>query len=83
MIGNGRSSRAVVRKGRLNVLERPTPAGHAFTVLDEANQAVRDAEMWIGGRSYRPGERGDILVPYTSTPGAQPLVIRRGAFARP
>ena len=37
-IGNGKSSRALVRKGRLQHLVRTTPAGQAFTVVDEAGQ---------------------------------------------
>src|SRR5262249_48790298 len=39
-IGNGRSSRALVKKGTLRCLERQSAAGHAFTVLDEQNRPV-------------------------------------------
>ena len=42
-IGNGKSSRALVRKGRLHALVRTSTAGQVFTVLDEQNQQVKDA----------------------------------------
>ena len=34
-IGNGQSSRALIRKGRLRHLVRTTGAGQCFTILDE------------------------------------------------
>lgn len=34
-LGNGLSARAVIRKGKLLLLERITLAGHCFTLLDE------------------------------------------------
>ena len=34
LIGNGRSSRALIRKGGLQFLARPTPAGTNFKILN-------------------------------------------------
>ena len=42
-IGNGQSSRALIRKGRLRHLVKTTPAGQSFTILNEDNQLVTDA----------------------------------------
>ena len=49
-IGEGRSSRAFVQKGRLEVLQDISAAGHVFRVLDEARRPVRDAHAWLDGR---------------------------------
>ncbi len=74
-IGNGQSSRALVRKGRLRHLVRTTPAGQSFTILDENNQQVKNASIWLAGHEYQAGEDGQIAVPFSTNPGRQPIVI--------
>ena len=79
-IGNGQSSRAVIRKGPLRHLVRTTTAGHAFTVLDEQNRTLPKATLWFGGREYTPNDQGDIVVPFTSAPQRQAIVLQHGDF---
>ena len=79
-IGNGQSSRAVIRKGQLRHLVRTTTAGHVFTVLDEQNRKLPTATLWFGGREYTPNDKGDIVVPFTSTPQRQAIVLQHGDF---
>ncbi len=74
-IGNGRSSRALIRKGKLKYVARTGTAGQVFTVLDEKNQQIRDARLLFGGQEYKPGEDGTITVPFSHQPGRQPIVI--------
>ena len=74
-IGNGRSSRALVRKGRLRYLENVTAAGHRFVVLDDANRKLDEASLWLQGHEYRTREDGTILVPFTNKPGMQKVVL--------
>ncbi|MBS0262067.1 MAG: hypothetical protein JSS02_08915, partial [Planctomycetes bacterium] len=80
-IGNGRSSRALVRKGRLRQVVRTGPAGQVFTVLDEQNAVVKEASIWLGGRDYRADKDGQITVPFSTAPGRQPIVLQQGDFA--
>lgn len=80
-IGNGRSSRALIRKGRLRHLVRTGAAGQTFTVLDEEGQAVKNASIWLSGHDYTAGENGTITVPFSTAPGPQPIVISRGDFS--
>jgi hypothetical protein len=47
-IGGGRSSRALVRKGRLRPLVTAGTAGLNVTVVDERNTPVPDAVVWLG-----------------------------------
>ena len=81
LIGNGKSSRALVQKGRLGVLQEVTPAGHAFTVLDEAGIRLPDARAWLRGREFTPGADGRILVPFTTQPQSEVIIVEQGGFA--
>jgi hypothetical protein len=81
LIGNGKSSRALVQKGRLGVLQEITPAGHAFTVLDEAGRRLPDARGWLGGREFMPGSDGRILVPFSTQPQPETIIVQQGGFA--
>ncbi len=74
-IGNGQSSRALIRKGHLKHLVRTTPAGQSFTILDENGKQVKDASVWLAGHEYEAGEDGEISVPFSTNPGRQPIVI--------
>ena len=80
-IGNGRSSRALITKGGLRVLEDVGPAGHEFRVLDEDNQPARDATLWLAGTEYKRGKDGLIVVPFSNRPGRQTMVLRHGGFS--
>ncbi|MBN1670766.1 MAG: hypothetical protein JXR37_07030 [Kiritimatiellae bacterium] len=80
-IGNGRSSRALIRKGRLTFTERTGAAGHVFRVYDEAGRRVKDAQLQVAGHAYTPDAAGEIVVPYSTRPGRQPVIVRQGDFA--
>lgn len=74
LIGNGISSRALVRKGKLQYLSKTTVGGELVTVLDEANVPVENAAIWFGGKRYKALENGDVLLPF-STQGSASVVL--------
>jgi hypothetical protein len=78
-IGNGLSSRAIVRKGQLRVAERVGAAGHVFRVFDEAGAQLPDATLWLSGREYTADEDGEIRVPFSTVGGARDIILRHGA----
>jgi len=80
-IGNGKSSRALVRKGRLHFLTRTSTAGVVFTVLDSKLKKLSDAKLWIAGHEYTPAKDGTIAVPFSTKPGSQPVILVHGEFA--
>ncbi|MFO0808573.1 MAG: hypothetical protein U0746_08120 [Gemmataceae bacterium] len=80
-IGAGKSSRALVRKGRLRPLVTTGTAGLTVRVVDEANKPVNDAAVWLGGTEYKAEKDGTIAVPYSTNPGRRPIVLSRGDFA--
>jgi hypothetical protein len=81
LIGNGRSSRALVRKGRLIILPEIGPSGHEFRVLDEARQVLPAARLHFGGRMYTPGEGGVIAIPFSTAAAEVKAVAEHGALA--
>jgi len=79
-IGNGKSSRALIRKGRLNFVVQTTSAGHLFTILNEKNQPALNASLWLAGHEYLPGKDGRIAAPFSTQPGVQKVVLCSGDF---
>ncbi|MGB2819658.1 MAG: hypothetical protein WBF17_01655, partial [Phycisphaerae bacterium] len=81
LIGSGKRSRSLVRKGKLDYVARTTPAGHEITVLDESGAKVPDAALWMAGHLYEADkDDGTITVPFTNSPKRQDIVlIHKGA----
>jgi hypothetical protein len=80
-IGNGKSSRALIRKGKLNYTVRTGVAGQVFTVYDESNRQAKDATLWIDGHLYTADEDGTLCVPFSTNPGERKAILGRGEFA--
>ena len=80
-IGNGKSSRTVIRKGCLRFHEKTGVSGHIISVYDENNQNVSDCSVSIAGHEYTAGNNGFINIPYTAEPGYQHAIIKTGNFA--
>ena len=80
-IGNGKSSRALIRKGRLSMIGDVTVAGHRFRVIDSAGKHLKQANLWIGGRRYEADKEGQILVPFSNSPGIQQAIISHENFS--
>ncbi len=78
LIGSGRSSRAVIRVGRLRYTVENGPGGHVFRVYDQANEPCPEAKLLIEGHQYEPDDRGRILAPYTTRPGRQKVILVEG-----
>ena len=82
LIGNGRSSRALITKGQLRILEKTGPAGHELRIVDGKNKPRTDATIWISGKEYTPEEEDNvILIPYSNRPGRQQIILRDGEFS--
>ncbi|MFT5284219.1 MAG: hypothetical protein ACI8TQ_000375 [Planctomycetota bacterium] len=80
-IGGGISSRAVIRKGALSMLERQSAAGHLFQILDSKNQIISDGAIHFAGRKYPPNKRGVISIPYSNDAGNRQVLLQQGDFA--
>ena len=72
-IGNGKNSRVLLQKGKLQYVVRTTPAGLAFTVFDEQNRPLADASS-VDGWPDLSGQRGRAR---SSFPTARSQVANR------
>ncbi|MBI3118389.1 MAG: hypothetical protein HYZ00_06870, partial [Candidatus Hydrogenedentes bacterium] len=80
-VGGGKSSRAVVQKGRLQFLSRTSPAGQMITVFDETGRKLPDASVWFSGRSYAADKDGEVTLPFSTAAGAKSFVLCQSDFA--
>ena len=76
LIGGGRSSRALIRKGGLHYLSRQGVGGTVLSILDEADQPVRGASAWLAGREYKADKQGGITIPYSTSPGRRVMILQ-------
>ena len=79
-IAGGKSSRALVRKGRLQLLNQVTAAGHALTILNSNLDQLVDASVWVDGRRFEADENGLIMLPFSTQPGTRAAIISSGNF---
>ena len=82
-IGNSQSSRAVIRKGDLQPVVRPSTAGSSITVIDENHEIVKNASIWFAGRRYQPDPKAksaEITIPFNSS-GAGQMILTAGPGA--
>ncbi len=79
-IGNGKSSRALVTKGNLRILEKVGPAGHELRIVDGNNAKRPKATIWLEGTEYSQNKEGIINIPFSNRPGRRDLVLRDGSF---
>lgn len=88
LIGNGRSSRALIKKGSLRHTVRVGAAGAVVTVMNDAGEPLPNARLWIGGREMAPRaasdgasvnqEPGSITIPFSTRPSRVPILLVHG-----
>ena len=82
--GGGRSSRAVVRKGRLRVTHRLGAGGYVFTCFDEHGHVAKPSVLRLGPTAFTSDENGEIAVPFASdvrTAGEKTVFVGAGRLA--
>jgi len=66
--GNGKMSRAVIKKGFLSLIHRSTSAGHQAYIIDSKKDICKSDRtgVWIKNKYYQcDKETGAILIPYS------------------
>jgi hypothetical protein len=82
LIGSGKSSRALIRKGGLRHTVRVGAAGPTVRVQDEDGRPLQGARIWLGGREYAPREDGAISIPFSTAPGRAAMLLVHGDVAQ-
>ena len=85
MEGNGKMSRAVIKKGSLSLIHRSTAAGHAAFIID-ANRKICSSEktgVWIKDKFYKADleKNGAILIPYGKSQESTKIIMIHEGFA--
>jgi hypothetical protein len=87
-IGNGLSARAVIKKGSLSLIHKPTIAGHLAYVLDE-NKKICTGDgnrtgIFFDGQYYpaSPEKGGKIFIPYGKSPLTAKSILVNNGFAQ-
>lgn len=75
-IGGGKSSRAIIRKGSLDILKQTLAKGELLTVLDENHQPLKGASIWLDELEYPCDDDGRALLPFSNAPGDRSIVIQ-------
>lgn len=82
LVGNGRSSRAIVRKGSLRTLVQRSVAGPVVYAYDEGGALLRDARVWLEGREFSaergPRDDGGVLLPFPESQTTRTLLVVAG-----
>ena len=84
-IGNGLSARAVIKKGSLSMIHKPTVAGHLAYVLDENKKICSGGNettgIYFDGNFYEanPDRGGKVFIPYgKNNMTAKAILIHKG-----
>ena len=67
ILGNGISTRIIIKKGKLNLITRNTAKGVLCQMINEKNEVLKDNKtyLWYNGIKYTCGEKdGFIALPY-------------------
>jgi len=78
-IGGGKSSRALIRKGSLRHLVQHTSAGTLVSVFDENMKPLENPYVQLGSRRFDPIEGGGVLIPFSTQPGEQNVILGDGS----
>ncbi|EFA81283.1 hypothetical protein PPL_05262 [Heterostelium album PN500] len=80
-IGNGKSSRAIIKKGGYNYLSAVNQNGQLIHVLDEDSVKITKCSVTIDGNVYKSDEKGDITVPFSANAGHTNIILTADDFS--
>ena len=83
-IGNGYSSRAIIKKGRLNLVTRSTTVGKMLFILNEKSEICKSEKsgVWFKDIFYKSdSQTGHITIPYMKQTYSEPCIIVHEDFA--
>lgn len=83
-VGNGRSARAVIKKGSLSLIHRSTVAGHQATIIDDSRKVCKTpgTGIWLENKFYTAKDDGSIFIPYAQQTQSSNVIMVHGDFAQ-
>lgn len=85
LTGQGLSSRAVVKRGGLNLIQTTCQHAYRYCILDENKQVCcgASAKIWMADKEYLADEKGWIEIPFQTSAVNQFAIIQVNDFAEP
>eukprot|EP01133_Synstelium_polycarpum_P009805 gene9805-11454_t len=80
-IGNGKSSRALIRKGELNYITGISTSGQVIKVIDEDSVKVTKSSCLVDGNTYTSDDKGDITLPFSANSSNKNIILMTEGFA--
>ncbi|GAM26003.1 hypothetical protein SAMD00019534_091780 [Acytostelium subglobosum LB1] len=80
-IGNGKSSRALIRKGELHYISATSQDGQVIRVIDEDSVKIVKSSVYVDGNLYKSEESGDIILPFSVNQSNKPIILVTEDFA--
>ena len=83
-IGVELSSRALIRKGKLILLEKITLSGQIFTIIDESLEICKKSKrmgLWVKNRFHEANEDGVVMIPFSENAESVQVIIVHNDFA--
>jgi len=83
-IGNGVSSRALIKKGGLSLVSRQTSFGKMVFILNESSEICKSpvTGIWVKNSFYEADQKnGSIIIPYMNTVSNENVIIVSENFA--
>ena len=85
-VGNGVNARAVVKKGRLSMVHRSTPAGHLCYIIDQNKDICMGEKrtgVYFDSKFYEADKKnGRIFIPYAKSSQYSKIIMVHGDFAQ-
>lgn len=78
------SSRAIIKKGSLSLIHKPTIAGHLAYILDDNKNICCGPKtgVWFQNQYYEAKENGKIFIPYGKTKVQDKVIMINNEFAQ-
>ena len=83
-VGFGYSSRAVIKKGKLLLIEKVSLAGQIFTILDENLEICKTTKrsgLWVKKNFHEANQEGQVILPFSTTEEKTQVIIVHNEFA--
>ncbi|MEO1526919.1 MAG: hypothetical protein AAFX06_15890, partial [Planctomycetota bacterium] len=82
LVGQGLRARTLVRRGDLQTVQRATPDGMRFTVLDENQNRVPKARLLMSNQEFTADENGTVTIPLSNQTVTRQPILTDGKVAK-
>jgi len=82
-IGNGKSSRAIIKKGKLLLLSKSTLVGQVLMILNEKYELCKGERtgVHLEGRFYNSNAEGQIILPFAERAKTAKVILMHKGFS--